>query len=198
MRGTSNSDTSGRFIGRAVTGVSKLTLEDLGQIEAHRAKDRPTPWPHLAVRYGVNEIDLRQMFEVKDERPAPLPVPAPRTAPPRAAVTARDASFTTLWNAGTPKTDIALALGVHLLTVDKMRDRLGLAKRDRSLRDVDWTPADAAYVRENYILGGKTAASVGKHLGRTRCAVIGLAHRQGWSRYKLRRAEPAAHPDCRP
>jgi hypothetical protein len=58
---TAKLDIGGRFCGRARHGISSLSAEDMRQIEAHRAKHRPTPWQALARRYNVNELDLRQI-----------------------------------------------------------------------------------------------------------------------------------------
>jgi len=185
-----SSSAEANFCGRAVHGVSSLTAEDMRQIEAHRAKERPTPWAHLALRFGVNEIDLRNLFAppANDDKPsAPKPDPVAKAVTPVAPplpMTARDARFTAMWNAGEPKTDIAVAFGIHIYTVDKMRDRLGLEKRERATKPGDWSASDAAYVRQYYVLERQSASKVAQHLGRTRDAVIGFSHRQGWSRYK--------------
>lgn len=40
-----------------------LTFDDRMEIEAHRAKDRPTPWSALARRYGRCEADLKAAME---------------------------------------------------------------------------------------------------------------------------------------
>lgn len=183
MKSTARSSSEGAWCGRAGHGVSNLSNDDMHQIAAHRAKDRPTPWPHLAVRFGVNEIDLRRLFEVNDN--VPVIAATPRPAPPRPERTARDAVFTQLWEDGHAKSNIAAAMRVKLSTVDRMRDRLGLTPRTRATKPNDWSPAESFYVRQNYILGGVSASTVGKHLGRSRHAVIGFAHRQGWSRYTL-------------
>lgn len=42
-----------------------LTHEEIREIEAHRAKDRPTPWQALAIRYGRSEIEIRALFQTK-------------------------------------------------------------------------------------------------------------------------------------
>jgi hypothetical protein len=188
MRNTARSSNEGAYCGRAVHGVSNLCHEDLQQIFAHRSKDRPTPWAHLAARYGVNEIDLRQLYDAKnDNKPRVKREPEVKPAP-RLGITARDARFSRMWNEGMAKTDIALALGIHVTTVDKMRDRLGLEKRRRSSRLDGWSEADAAYVLEHYIRLKGSATEVGRHLGRTRNSVIGFASRQGWRRYRIKRA----------
>ena len=40
-----------------------LTGEEIREIEAHRAKERPTPWRVLAERFGRCEADLLAMFQ---------------------------------------------------------------------------------------------------------------------------------------
>lgn len=76
MNASMNPASAGLF---ATSRRGGLSNEEIREIEAHRAKDRPTPWPALAKRYGRCEADLRAYF-------APKPAPAP---PP--AVTAGDA-----------------------------------------------------------------------------------------------------------
>lgn len=39
-----------------------LTPAEIREIEAHRAKDRPTPWRALARRYGRPEADIKALF----------------------------------------------------------------------------------------------------------------------------------------
>lgn len=125
MRGTANTSTGGRFCGRAVHGISNLSAEDMRQIEAHRHRDRPTPWPHLAVRFGVNEIDLRRLFEPKNDNVAePMPTPRPEAGTPAAMLPA-------LWNAGVSLAQISLVLKMDERSVARMRERLGLAPRKR-------------------------------------------------------------------
>lgn len=48
-----------------------LTAEEIREIEAHRAKDRPTPWAALARRYGRCEADIRALY-AEPEPPAPV------------------------------------------------------------------------------------------------------------------------------
>lgn len=118
-----------RFCGRADTGISKLTIEDLRQIEAHRAGSRPTPWPHLALRYGVNEIDLRGLFEsANDDRPKGC-VEEPLSR--QEAGARRNARFREMWIAGVPRSAMAEAMGMDIYSIDRTRARLGLAKRER-------------------------------------------------------------------
>lgn len=55
-----NAVMSGSFAGQRRGGI---TQAEIHEIEAHRAKERPTPWSALARRYGRCEADLRAMFE---------------------------------------------------------------------------------------------------------------------------------------
>ena len=72
MSGTSmNPAAAGLF---ATARKGGLTNEEIHEIEAHRAKARPTPWSALAKRYGRCEADLRAYFAPKQ---APAPAPAP-------------------------------------------------------------------------------------------------------------------------
>lgn len=48
-----------------------ISQAEINEIEAHRAKERPTPWSALARRYGRCEADLRAMFEPSS---APEPI----------------------------------------------------------------------------------------------------------------------------
>jgi hypothetical protein len=128
MRGTVNTSTEGRFCGRAVHGVSNLGSEQMREIEAHRAKDRPTPWAHLALWYGVNEIDLRGLFEASNtDVREPRAHAGPLTR--EELLARRDQRFIALWNADVPASEIMGSLGVSFYTVQKMRERLGLSKR---------------------------------------------------------------------
>lgn len=124
MRGTANASTGGNYCGRAARGVSNLGHEQMRQIEAHRAKDRPTPWPHLAARYGVNEIDLRRMFEPANDDAAQRVESSP-AAPSLADM------LPGLWNAGLSLTEISNILKIDERSIQRMRERLGLAPRVR-------------------------------------------------------------------
>lgn len=57
-----------------------LTNAEIFEIEAHRKRERPTPWQALAQRYGLSEIDLRAAFE---PRTSPAPEPEPEPVPER-------------------------------------------------------------------------------------------------------------------
>lgn len=182
MSRATNTDSRGRFCGRAVHGVSNLSAEDFRQIEAHRAKERPTPWAHLAMRYGVNEIDLRRLVEgSNDNEPAARPVPI-QASP----LSQREQRFKTMWLAGVPKSEIMLSLCISHGTADRMRVILGLPKRAAGRRPNDWTDAEDEYIRQHYTREGQTALEVAKALGRTRLAVIGRANRIGALRLRPR------------
>lgn len=194
MRGTANTSDGGRFCGRAVHGVSNLSGEDRRQIEAHRAKDRPTPWAHLALRYGVNEIDLRKIFEPAANDDAPLPVAVvapPAPARPRNLTAERETLFRELWGSGIPKYEIAARMTLSAQQIDRLRVKLALPVRQVGSKPDSWKPDESRYVLRNYVVGGRSAASVAQELpGRSEWAVVGHAHRMGWTR--------ASHPAVRP
>lgn len=126
MSKATNTDSRGRFCGRAVHGVSNLSHEDMRQIEAHRAKERPTPWAHLAMRYRVNEIDLRRLCDpLNDNRPEPV-----KPAPVREALTPAQ-MLPPLWEAGLPVDQISNILKIDARSVSRLRERLGLPARKR-------------------------------------------------------------------
>lgn len=195
MRGTANTSAGGNYCGRAVHGVSSLSLEDMRQIEAHRAKDRPTPWAHLALRYNVNEIDLRTMFvsAANDDQPAPVavvPLAPPRKPKPRCLSEEREALFRVLWTSDQPKSEIQHRMALSQSQVDRLRAKLGLPARQEGRKPNCWTDEESAYVLRHYVAGGVPADAVAQKLpGRSHWAVIGHAHRMGWTR--------TSHPSVR-
>jgi hypothetical protein len=52
----------------ATSRRGRLTNEEIHQIEALRARERPMSWQHIAQRFGRCEADLRAAFEPKPER----------------------------------------------------------------------------------------------------------------------------------
>lgn len=52
-----------------------LTMVEIREIEAHRNRDRPTPWQALASRYGRPVEDIQAV--IFTPRPAPEPEPEP-------------------------------------------------------------------------------------------------------------------------
>jgi hypothetical protein len=189
MSRVTNSSTEGNYCGRAVHGVSNLSREDRMQIMAHRAKDRPTPWAHLAVRFNVNELDLRAMCEPRnDNLVEPVEVVWPEPSTRDDAMRLRDVMFTAMWNDETPRIDIMAALGISSSTVDLMRSRLKLPRRVPGRKPFFWTEEAIAYVRRHYFVGGESAKCVGRHLGCAHTAVIRLARQKGWSKSTGKRA----------
>lgn len=131
MKGTANGSVGGKYCGRAVNGVSNLCTEDLRQIETHRAKDRPTPWPHLAARYGVNATDLRRLMDAEflpGNAPTPPMIMPPMVKPERMTP---QQMLRRLWIAGIPVREISAALRIEERSVSRMRERLGLPARRR-------------------------------------------------------------------
>ncbi len=190
MTGTARSSSrEAAFCGRAAHGVSNLSREDRMQIMAHRAKERPTPWAHLAVRFNVNELDLRSMFDPRnDNLVEPVEVAQPEPSARDDAMRLRDVMFTAMWNDETPRIDIMAALGISASTVDLMRRRLKLARRVPGRKPFFWTDETIAYVRRHYFVGGESANCVGRHLGCAHTAVIRLARQKGWNKATGKRA----------
>jgi hypothetical protein len=192
MSRVTNSSVEGNYCGRAVHGVSNLGREEMREIEAHRSKERPTPWAHLALRYNVNVVDLRRLFEQKNDNAPAAAVASPvaRDDTPTAredAMRVRDLTFRALWAAETPRDDIMAALGISASTVDKMRLRLRLPRRVPGRKGWFWTAESIAYVRRHYFVGGESANSVGRHLGCAHTAVLRLAREKGWDRKPARK-----------
>lgn len=55
-----NASLSGLF---ATSRRGGLTQEQIREIEAHRARERPTPWQALSARYGKPVEDIRALME---------------------------------------------------------------------------------------------------------------------------------------
>lgn len=51
-----------------------LSVVEVREIEAHRAKARPTPWQALAQRYGRPEAEIRDLFRKPDNDDESAPV----------------------------------------------------------------------------------------------------------------------------
>lgn len=130
MRGTASFDARGSYCGRPARGISNLSPADLRQIEAHRAKERPTPWAHLAARFGVNEIDLRQLLDAPNDN---APVPEGRTVPAKVPVRTMlraETDLPSLWRTSLTVAQIAEVLNIEERSVRRLRDRLGLPPRN--------------------------------------------------------------------
>lgn len=109
--------------------ISNLSAEDMRQIEAHRAKDRPTPWAHLASWYSANEVDLRNLFEKPaNDDAAAKPEAGELSREERRA--ARDAQFRLMWEQDIPRIEMMAALGISAATIDVDRRRLNLPRRE--------------------------------------------------------------------
>lgn len=196
MSRTANTSAEGTYCGRAVHGVSNLSFEDLRQIEAHRAKDRPTPWAHLARRYSVNELDLRAMFVGTNGNSEPVIAMAPQLAPRTRSIEGeREARFRALWTSGAPKSEIAYLMAMTSAQMDRLRVRMGLEKRKEGAKPNGWSEAEDAHILARYIIAEEPAALVGKAIGRSPTAVVGRAHRKGWTRKSYPGCPENSHPE---
>lgn len=114
-----------------------LTTEEIRQIEAHRAKARPTPWSALARRYGRCETDIRIALRRLSEPVACRPA-APVTtrgderrslAPVALWTEAEDRLLVALFiDANWTATEVAKSLGRTPLGVASRAKRLGYRK----------------------------------------------------------------------
>jgi hypothetical protein len=108
-----------------MSGISKLTQADLRTIADERAKDRPTSWANLALRFGVNELDLRGLFDPENDNAPKAPAPAPALGPKAQ----RDARFAAMWIEGVPVARMREAFGLSEQKVRAIRNRLCLEPR---------------------------------------------------------------------
>ena len=115
-----------------------LTHAELREIEAHRAKERPTPWQALANRYGrpVAEIQSLHADWIDKARPAVREVEVIRL--PNATTDAgtfwnekRVEKLLMLRNLGIAATDIASVLDTTRAEVLTQLKRMGLIKSER-------------------------------------------------------------------
>lgn len=151
-----------------------LTQAEINEIQAHRNRDRPTPWSALAKRYGRCEADIRALFDPKPENDnKPLPVAKTRET--------RDEAFARMWAAGMPLRHICTALDLNPDMGKHLRSRLDLPPRQggggTALR---WTDAMDAVLRRDYMAAGHSAETVAKTLGVSRNSVVGRASRLGY------------------
>lgn len=118
---------AGRFACSARRTITNLSDAELSEIKGERAKDRPTPWAHLAAQYAVNELDLRMMFDPnKPAAPAPE---KPAAVTFQEHIAARNVRLAEMWLAGVPVAEICRELGIGTSSLSKFRDRIGLAPR---------------------------------------------------------------------
>lgn len=176
MSRATNTDGRGAYCGRAANGVSALSMEDLRQVEAHRSKERPTPWSHLARRFGCNEVDLRMMYEGKIE-PAK---PATTIRQPVEAITLKE-RLRMMWTRGDAVRNICEDLGLSERRFRTMQRDMGLPpRRPRDLRDGDWTPVEDDFLIYRLTILKQSYSEVADALpGRTIHAVKGRAERLG-------------------
>lgn len=160
-----------------------LDREQVREIEAHRAKERPTPWSALAKRYGRCEADIRALFDPKPENDnAPAPAPAMTRE-------SRDDAFTRMWEAGMPLQHICTALSITFEFGKQCRLRLGLEPRRRGGNlAIDWTPQMDAVILREYLTAGRSADAVSRDIGVSRNALIGRATRLGYIKQGQRAA----------
>lgn len=130
MGGTASKDQSGRWCGRAARGVSTLSAEDWRQVEAHRSKERPTPWQALSERYGVPVADLRAHFEAAMLPAAPVVVALPVLVAEESTWTARRTRLLRrMWcDLDLQAGEIAAALMVTERAVSAKVQRMGLQR----------------------------------------------------------------------
>jgi hypothetical protein len=109
--------TAGHF---ATARRGGLTNEEIRQIEAHRARERPTPWQALAKRYAVSEITLRQLFDgLESISPSPMADP-------------NDQKLKDMWRRGVRSNVICSELGISRSTLWAKRTHLGLPSRQEA------------------------------------------------------------------
>lgn len=165
-----------------------LSLEEIREIEAHRNRDRPTPWQALAARYARPVADIRAVLEAP--RPSGEPVPRPIAAndsepvkPLSDRLTRHERRFREMWESGVGVRDICLALGLGQTSVGILRTRLGLPGRRVGNPGHQWTPSADALIRREYIIAGKSSGAVAAMLGCSRGALVGRVHRLGLAKH---------------
>lgn len=106
-----------------------LSYEEMRQIEAHRAKDRPTPWQALAAMYGRPVDALKALFEPKEpQAPAPAPPPGPQDASSKFEWTERTDKLLRVayGEFGSSAADVAKMIGCTKAAVIGRAYRLGI------------------------------------------------------------------------
>lgn len=136
MAGTANRDGRGSYCGRAVHAVSALSSEDWRQIEAHRRRERPTPWQALADIYRVPQADLKAHFDacllnVANDHSAPVPPSeVPEEETPGTWNDRRTRLLKTMWcDLDLTAREIAAALHITERAVTSKIKRMGLIRR---------------------------------------------------------------------
>lgn len=104
-----------------------LTHDQIREIEAHRAKERPTPWQALSARYGKPVEDIRAVLAA----PCAAVVPAEPTKPGAETWTVRDERRLRVMfiDLDLPATLVADAMGRSRESIIGKASRMGLKKR---------------------------------------------------------------------
>lgn len=106
-----------------------LTRDQIREIEAHRAKDRPTPWQALSARYGYTVPDLKAAI---DKTPIYVSSVEPEPGEPSPAIWSEEderrlrVMFIDL---DLPATAVASALGRTRESIIGKARTMGLKKR---------------------------------------------------------------------
>jgi len=172
----------------ATTRRGGLTPDEIHQIEAHRNRDRPTPWQALADRFGRPVATIQAVIyaprptgHVRTDDDAPPPLPHNTRVSDR--ITKHEKRVTALWKAGVGVNAICNTLNISQTTLNVIRKRLGLKARAVGNQGLVWTEEMDAVVRLDYIIGGKSASTVSKALGVSRGALLGRVHRLGLTKH---------------
>jgi hypothetical protein len=165
-----------------------LTADEVHEIQAHRHRDRPTPWQALAARYGRPVATIQAVFyaprptgHVRTDDDAPPP--PPHNIPIAERTPQHDDLVRALWQGGIGVREICNTLNISQTTLTLIRKRLGLKARAVGNQGLVWTEEMDAVVRRDYIVGGKSANTVSKALGVSRGALCGRVHRLGLGKH---------------
>ena len=163
-----------------------LTTLEINEAEALRSKG--WSWQNIARNLGRCETDIKAALDTRCGVVVPMPSPPPAVAINAQAdremrrIAERNRRLTEMWKDGVALDAISEALSISRERVKQLRVSLGLAPRGKPRARVIWTPQMDARVRRDYVIGGKSASMVAEDMGLSRCAVIGRAHRLGYSR----------------
>jgi len=115
-----------------------LTQAELREIEAHRAKERPTPWQALAMRYGRPVAEIRALYADMQEKTQAAPrevevinLPTATTDAGIFWTEAKVSKLLMLRNLGIPPSDIGAVLDTTRYEVLTQLKRMGLIRNDR-------------------------------------------------------------------
>ena len=172
----------------ATTRRGGLSPEEIHQIEAHRNRERPTPWQALAARFGRPVADIQAV--ITSPRPSgqirtddDVPPPLPHNTRVFDRITKHEERVKAMWQDGVGVNAICNALNISQTTLNVIRKRLGLKARAVGNQGLIWTEEMDAVVRLDYIIGGKSASFVSKALGVSRGALLGRVHRLGLTKH---------------